>query len=333
MGQIGALDYWEETENIIRDSSKIPPAGMTALPQGMLNDASILSLRCFVAVAETQSFTSAARQLRLAPSSVTKHVQLLEGAVNVALVHRTTRRISVTDAGERFYDQCLAILAQVDSAAAVMVTERQLSGHLRVTAPPSLATTALSPHIHEFLAEHPGLSVDVMVTSAKPNLIRDRIDVAITLQEEPESKLAHFLLAPSPRALCASPAYVRRRGLPATPEELHRHDCISGRFSELAEACVLRRDDEWQIVNLQSRLLSDNGELLRQACLMGAGIGNFYYFHVRRDLEQGRLLRVLPDYEPKPKNIYAVIPHRQLIRPQTKAFIEFVRRITADPPA
>src|SRR5258708_24209069 len=110
------------------------------LPNSMLNDASILSLRCFAAVVETQSFSSAARQLRLAPSSVTKHVQLIENAINVALLHRTTRRISVTDAGERFYDQCLAILAQIDSATVVMVAAKELGGHLGMAPPPPLAS-------------------------------------------------------------------------------------------------------------------------------------------------------------------------------------------------
>jgi DNA-binding transcriptional LysR family regulator len=295
----------------------------------MLNDASILSLRCFVAVVETQSFSSAARQLRLAASSVTKHVQLLENAIGVALVHRTTRRISVTDAGERFYDQCLGILAQIDSAAAVMIAERSLSGHLRVVAPPSFAATLLGPHLHEFLADHPGLSIDVMVSSATPDLIRDRIDVAITLQEEPESKLAHFVLAESPRVLCAAPSYVERFGMPEEPRDLDQHECISGRFSELAEAWMLRKDGDWLAWHVRSRLLSDNGDLLRQACLMGSGIGNFYQFHVQTDLDAGRLQRVLPHYESKPKNIYAVIPHRQIVRPQTRAFIEFTKQIVA----
>lgn len=303
---------------------------MTALPTGMLNNASILSLRCFVAVVETQSFSSAARQLRLAPSSITKQVQLLENALGVALVHRTTRRISVTDGGERFYEQCIAILGQIDSAAAVMVAERALSGHLRVTAPPSFAATLLGPHLHEFLGDHPDLSVDVMVSSATPDLIRDRIDVAITLQEEPESKLAHFLLAESPRALCASPGYVERFGMPEHPRELDHHECISGRFSELAEAWLLRQEGAWQAVHVRSRLLSDNGDLLRQACLMGGGIGNFYLFHVQADLDAGRLVRVLPAYESKPKNIYAVIPHRQIVRPQTKAFIEFAGQLVTN---
>jgi DNA-binding transcriptional LysR family regulator len=299
---------------------------MTALPAGLLNDASILSLRCFVAIVETQSFSSAARQLRLAASSVTKHIQLLERALDVALFYRTTRRISVTDAGERFYEQCVAILAQIDSATAVVAAEKALTGHLRVTAPPSFAATALGPGIHEFLQQHPGISVDVIVTSATPDLIRDRVDVAIALQEHPESKLAHFLLAASPRAVCASPAYIARRGMPETLEDLARHDCVCGRFSDVAETWQMRKDGaSWQGVQVASSLLSDSGELLRQACLRGAGIGNFYYFHVRRDLADGRLVRVLPEYESKPKNIYAVLPHRQIVRPQTKAFIEFAR--------
>jgi DNA-binding transcriptional LysR family regulator len=298
---------------------------VAALPDGMLNDASILSLRCFVAVVETQSFSSAARQLRLAPSSVTKQVQLLEKAVNVALVHRTTRRISVTDAGERFYDQCLAILAQIDSAAAVMVAEKELSGHLRVTAPPSFATAALGPYIHEFLSEHPGISLDVMVSSATPDLIRSRIDVAIMLDEEPQSKLTHFWLAHCRRTVCASPDYVARRGLPKAPHDLMRHECISGRFSDLALGWTLGRHGLWQLIDVRFRMLSDNGDILRQACVGGAGIGNFYHFHVCDDLRDGRLVRILPDYESKPKNIFAVIPHRQIVRPQAKAFIDFVR--------
>jgi len=110
------------------------------LPNSMLNDASILSLRCFAAVVETQSFSSAARQLRLAPSSVTKHVQLIENAINVALLHRTTRRVSVTEAGERFYDQCLAILAQIDSAAAAATAGASISA--TITARPSTSYAA-----------------------------------------------------------------------------------------------------------------------------------------------------------------------------------------------
>ena len=209
---------------------------VASFSNGMLNEASVLSLRSFVAVVETQSFSSAARQLRLAPSSITKHIQLLERGLNLALFHRTTRRISVTEAGERFYDHCLTILTQVDSAAALMVEERALVGHLRVTAPPSFALTVLGPNIHAFLREHPGITVDMMVTSATPNLIRDRIDVAIMLHEQPKSKLSHVLLAVSPREICASPGYLARYGTPTMPEDLDGHQCLSSRFSGVAES-------------------------------------------------------------------------------------------------
>jgi DNA-binding transcriptional LysR family regulator len=298
----------------------------STLPTGMLNNASVLSLRCFAAVVETQSFSSAARQLRLAPSSVTKHIQTLESAVNVALVHRTTRRISVTEAGERFYENCLAILAQIESAAAVMVEERALSGHMRVTAPPAFALTVLGPNLPLFLDEHPGLTVDVIVTSAAPDLIRDRIDVAIMLHGVPESKLTHFFLSDCPREICASASYLERHGTPQVPTDLNHHQCVSARFSDLVEPWSLSAGGETWVVNVKSRLLSDNGDMLRHACIAGAGIGNFYRFHVQRDLKEGRLIRVLPDYTSKPKDIYAVVPHRHLVRPQTKAFIEFAKR-------
>ncbi len=298
------------------------------LPRSPLNDASIIALRCFVAVVETHSFSSAARQLRLAPSSVTKHVKMLEGALGSALVHRTTRLVSVTDAGESFYERCIAILTEIDNAAAMIASERQLSGHLRVVAPPSFAASILGPNLHLFLRDHPAMSVDVIVTSATPNLIRDRIDVAISLENDPKSKLAHMLLAPCSRVLCASPGYIVAHGEPKSLEALQSHDCIASRFSDLAEDWVLFRGGNWEAINIHSRLLSDNGDLLRQACLRSAGIGNFYRFHVQEDLQSGRLVQVLRDFEVKPKNIYAVLPHRQMMRPQAKAFVEFARKLS-----
>lgn len=299
---------------------------MTALrPADFLNDASVLSLRSFIAVVETASFSSAARQLRMAPSSVTKHIQSLEDALNLALLHRTTRRLRLTEAGERFYEHCLAILAQIDTMAGVMVEQRALSGHLRVTAPPSFAMSLLSPNLHLFMRERPGITVDLLVTSATPDLVRDRVDVAIRVVDAPESKLSHLLLAAAPRVLCAAPSYLAERGVPRVPDDLADHVCISARFSDLAESWVLRQGDETRTINVNSQLLCDNGDLLRQACLMGCGIGNFYRFHVSADLHARLLVPVLPEYPPMSRNIYAVTPHRQLLRPQARAFIDFVR--------
>ena len=293
---------------------------MTAARNDLLNDVSVLSLRCFMAVVETQSFSSAARQLRISASSVTKNVQLLERSLKVALVYRTTRvRISVTEPGERFYDQCRDILASIDGAAAVVST-KDIAGTLRVTSPPSFTAAVLGPHIHEFLTAHKSIALDVVVTSAVPDLVRDRVDVAVILQEAPQSKLAHFLLGSSERAICASPSYLQPLWRAYGTVDLMSHECLSCRFSELAETWNVSREGDWEGLNISPRLLSDNGDLLRQSCVLGVGLGNFYLFHVKDDLENGRLIRVLNDFTVMPKNIYAVIPHRQLVRPQTKAF-------------
>lgn len=303
---------------------------MVATQTQILNNASILSLRCFVTVVETHSFSSAARQLRIAPSSVTKHVQLIESALRVALVHRTTRRISVTEAGERFYEQCLAILSQIDSATAVMDSEN-LSGHLRVTAPPSFTAATLGPNLPIFMKDHPGISLDVNVSSGTPDLIRNRIDIAIILQDQPQSKLTHFRLAACPLTLCASPDYITRRGVPKRADDLMGHECLAGRYSDLAEGWSLRQKNAWRVVNPRFKLLSDNGDLLRLACLGGAGIGGFYNFHVRDDLHAGRLVPILTDYELQARSIYAIVPHRKIVRPQVKAFIEFVQSLLQPP--
>ena len=297
---------------------------MAAVQSQILNNASILSLRCYVTVVETHSFSSAARQLRIAPSTVTKQVQLIESALKVALVHRTTRRVSVTEAGERFYEQCLAILSQIDSATAVMVSEN-LSGHLRVTAPPSFTAATLGPHLHEFMKTYPAISLDLNVSSGTPDLIRNRIDIALVLQDQPQSKLTHFRLATCPLTLCASPAYIARRGMPARAEDLMNHECLAGRYSDLAEGWSLGQKDVWRLVNPRFKLLSDNGDLLRLACLGGVGIGSFYDFHVHDDLRSGRLVPLLTDYELQPRSIFAIVPHRTIVRPQVKAFIDFVR--------
>jgi DNA-binding transcriptional LysR family regulator len=281
-----------------------------------------------VAVVDTQSFSSAARQLRLAPSSVTKHVKTLEAALGSALLHRTTRMVGVTEAGEGFYERCVRILAEIDNAAAMISPNKQLSGHLRVVVPPSFAASILAPNLHSFLREHPALSIDVIVTSATPNLIRDRIDVAISLDSEPKSKLAHMVLAPCSRVLCASPGYIAAHGEPRSLEELLAHECIASRYSDLAEGWMLRRNGSWETVAIRSRLHSDNGDLLRQVCLRGGGIGNFYRFHVRDELESGQLIEILKGFEMMPKHVYAILPHRQILRPQAKALIEFVRKLS-----
>jgi len=289
-----------------------------------LNQASVLSLRCFVAVVDAHSFSSAARQLRMAPSSVTKHLQLLERATGAALVHRTTRRISVTDAGEAFYARCVDILEQLEGAIAGIAGEQAAGGHLRVTAPPSFASSVVAPGLARFLKRHPGATVDLCVNSDIPDLVRERVDVAIYIGEELPTKQAQLELAETSQVLCASPAYLRTQGAPQTVKDLERHNCLCPRFSEVAETWHLRVGNAWKPVRPDAVLLSDNGDALRGACLAGVGIGNFYRFHVADDLARGTLIEVLPQHPLRPKTIYAILPHRHMVRPLVRGFTAFL---------
>lgn len=289
-----------------------------------LDQTSVLSLRCFVAVVNANSFSSAARQLRMAPSSVTKHLQLLERATGAALVHRTTRRISVTDAGEAFYQRCIEILQQLEGAIAGISGEQSVGGHLRVTAPPSFASSVVAPGLLRFLDMYPGATVDLCVNSDIPDLVRERVDVAIFIGEELPTKQAQLMLAESPPVLCASPEYLKRHGAPVTLNDLERHRCLCARFSEVADNWHLKVGNSWKSIRPNAVLLSDNGDALRKACLASAGIGNFYRFHVAEDLATGRLVEVLPQHPVRPKKIYAILPHRHMIRPLVRGFTSFL---------
>ena len=300
----------------------------------LLNQASVLSLRCFVAVVDANSFSVAARQLRMAPSSVTKHVQLLERATGAALVHRTTRRISVTDAGETFYGRCVDILEQLEGAVSGIAGEQKAGGHLRVTAPPSFAATVVAPGLARFFERHPGVSVEPCLKSDIPHLVRERIDVAIFIGEELPTKQARLTLAECPQVLCASPAYLRKHPTLKSLDDLEKHNCLCPRFSEVAETWHLRHGNAWKAVRPNAVLLSDNGEALRRACLEGAGIGNFYRFHVGEDLARGSLIEVLPQHPLRAKAIWAVLPHRHMIRPLVRSFTAFLSeevRSTVEP--
>ncbi|WP_218509046.1 LysR family transcriptional regulator [Variovorax sp. dw_308] len=290
-----------------------------------LNQASVLSLRCFVAVVNANSFSTAARQLRMAPSSVTKHLQLLERATGAALVHRTTRRISVTDAGEAFYARCVDILEQLEGAVAGIAGEQAAGGHLRVTAPPSFASAVLAPGLPRFLEQHPGATVDLVVSSDVPDLVRERVDLAIFIGDELPTKQAQVVLAEGPQVLCASPAYLKAHGTPLSLADLEQHRCLCPRFSEVAETWHLRSGKEWQSMRPNAVLLSDNGDALRSACIAGAGIGNFYRFHVAEGLAKRTLVEVLPQHPLRAKTIYAVLPHRHMIRPLVRGFTAFLR--------
>lgn len=298
-----------------------------------LDSVSIASLRSYIAVVEARSFSAAARQLRLSTSTVSKHVVGLERDLGYPLIYRNTRRAKVTDAGERFYQRCKVIVFEVEEAVSGGFSASQpVKGHLRVAAPPSFATAILSPMLGPLLAENPDLSVDVQVTSALPDFIRERIDVAILLRETPQTKFPSRRLCLNPRVFCAAPAYLAAHGSPQTPQDLSAHDCIVSLISGEPDPWLVLQDGEVRAVPVSGRLACDNGNVLKLACLAGSGIANFYRFHAHEELASGELVEVLAGYQASTNSIFAVLPHRHLVPPRTQAFLEVLAARIGTPP-
>lgn len=290
-----------------------------------LDRASLGTLRVFVAVVEAENLSEVARQMRLSVSSVSKHVAALEESMETALLYRTTRKMSVTKAGREFYERCRAILAEVDKAVAARGSHNEaVLGHLRISAPPSVAAAILSPRISGFLKAHPGITLDFFVSSALPDIVRHRIDAAIVLREWPEVKMANIHLGSMERVLCASPEYIHEFGTPATPNDLVRHRCLMSLLSGSPDAWTFTENGVRRPIPIAPAMASDNGDCIMQACVDGAGIANLYAFHARTKLEAGLLVPVLPEAELDAVGLYVILPRKDLVNSATAAFLRFL---------
>lgn len=295
--------------------------------------ASIRSLRIFVAVVESQSFTAAARKLHLGISTVSKSIAALEVSLGSPLIYRNTRRVAVTDAGEQFYRRCRTIMTEINAACfSDQVPQLNVRGHLRIAVSPSFGASVLSPMLPHFLRQYPQITADVLVSSAFPNLIRDQIDVAITLRNQPETKTASLRLARNSLALCASPDYLKQRGVPQTPEDLENHFALVSLLSGVHDAWVIGTGNDIKVAQIRSVFASDDGNVIKRLCLEGLGIANLYRFHAYEELEKGTLVELFPGRQPQTHNIHAVFPHKEMTEPHTVAFVNFLRETIGDPP-
>ncbi|WP_343314915.1 LysR substrate-binding domain-containing protein [Brucella sp. BE17] len=285
------------------------------------------SLRIYISVVDAASFSEAAKQFRIGVPAVSKHISLLEESMGVALLLRTTRKVTVTEAGREFYGRCLSILRMVSEA-----TSSQHSGHIRISAAPSVSSSILNPHMGRFLTEHPDITIDFFVTSALPDLIRDRIDVAIVLREWPGVKLSHRNLGTMKRVLCASPGYIETHGAPTDQMEIRSHRVLMSLLKGEVDPWVCIDEGKRRTLSVRPVMLSDNGDTIRQACIQGAGIANLYRFHGQDDIDAGNLVEILPEIEIEPVGLYAVMPHKDMINRATLSFLDFFQQIIEEGP-
>ena len=286
----------------------------------------LADIAVFVRVVERGSFTLAADELELSRAVVSKYVSRLEERLGARLLHRTTRRLSLTEAGAALFEASRGAIERIEEAeGAVAQLQSEPRGRLRVSAPMSFGILHLGPAIAEFARTHPRVSLDMRLDDRFVNLVEEGIDVAVRIGALTDSSLVARRLAGTRTLVCAAPSYLARHGEPETPEDLAAHDCLI--YSYLSTANVWRftaRDGREIPVAVNGRFRINNGIVLGEAAVAGHGILMTPSFYVGPMLRDGRLKRILADYRLPELGIHAVYPERAQVPPKVRAFVDFL---------
>lgn len=284
------------------------------------------SMALFARVVEAGGFSPAARELGQSKSSVSKRVARLEDRLGVRLLNRTTRRLSLTEAGEAFYAGCRRMLSEAEAAEeAVTYLAAAPRGTLRINAPMSFGQWHLAPALADFLRRCPELSVELVLDDREVNLVQEGFDVGIRIRELADSSLIARRLTLSRRVLCAAPAYLEARGRPERPEDLTRHDCLL--YSYLSDPAVwtFRGRQGRRRVRVSSRLKANNGEALREAAGAGYGIAFLPTFIVGDAIRAGRLACLLAEWTGNTGvPIHVIYPAGRNLSPKVRVFVDFL---------
>jgi len=287
------------------------------------------AMEAFVAVVETGSFVRASERLGTSTTTVSRLVAELEAHLNARLLHRTTRKLALTDVGRAYYQQCASLLDDLAEAeAAVSADTVAASGLLRVSAPVSFGIRHLGPLLPRFRREQPNVSLELALNDRTVDLVEEGHDLAIRIRSQLADSLVARPLAPVRLVVCASPAYLERHGTPRTPADLARHQCLLYSYTEQPNLWTLGG----QTVAVNGFLTANNGDVLRLAALEGEGIVRQPTFLVGEDLSAGRLVQLLPDYPTPSATAYAVYPSRRHLSAKVRAFVDFLVGAWGDPP-
>jgi DNA-binding transcriptional LysR family regulator len=283
-------------------------------------------LSAFVEVGRQQSFAQAARHLERHVSGVSRAVAALENRLGVRLLQRTTRRVTLSDAGREYFKRCETLLAELEGAEAeVREQAASLRGTLRVSAATGAGQSLIAPIVPEFLAAHPQMALDLQLSNRYVDLLEEGFDVALRVGTlAADSRLVVRRLAPTRRVLLASPAYLERHGNPRTPEQLTGHSCLILDIGNRPRRWELQHGRTALAVDVSGPLHSNNAFVLLTACRSGAGIGLLPASVASADVRRSELARVLPQWSSTEQGIYAVYPSARFIPVKVRTFVEFV---------
>ena len=291
------------------------------------------AMRAFVAVATEGSFTRAAEVLDLSPQLVSKYVSQLEQRLAVRLLNRTTRKVSLAEAGALYFQHAQQILADIDDMELQLGNlQQEARGTLRISAPVSFAIRHLARLVADFQAAYPLVDIDLQLNDRKVDIVEEGFDIALRIGHLKSSSLVAKRLAPVRLIWCASPAYLDQHGKPGSLEEMKHHRYLHYSYTEMDA-----RQETYQWLRTRSEgpqgtLTSNNGDVLVEAAIAGAGIALQPSFIAGAAIGEGKLKQVLPEYEPVPLGLYAVYAHRKLLASKVRCFIDFIDGYFGEPP-
>ncbi|UFX46699.1 LysR family transcriptional regulator [Bradyrhizobium sp. 41S5] len=285
----------------------------------------LTSLTAFVRVVDSGGFSAAGRKLNMSTTMVSNHVQSLEDRLGARLLNRTTRKVSLTEVGQAYYDRCIQILADIEQADEVAGAQQSVPrGTLRIFTNTHLVQF-LSPAVAEFLATYPEVKVDLTIGERNADLIDENYDLAVRMTPPPDSSLIVRTIATWRHVLCCSHGYVEQHGKPTLLGDLAARNCM--RHANYPYG------DEWRFtdrkgtpaaVRVSGNLVSNSGETLKLAALAGVGVFLAAGFLVRDELESGQLVRLLPEYRPVELTMNAIYPHRHHLSAKVRTFIDLL---------
>jgi DNA-binding transcriptional LysR family regulator len=281
----------------------------------------------FVKASEVGSFAAAAEAMGMSPQMVAKHVVFLEDRLGTTLLHRTTRRQSLTDVGRAYYDRCKLVLAEAEAAETLAQDMRSLpSGVLRVNAPMTFGAFSLAPFVTRYLRLYPQMQIDLTLNDRFVDPLEEGFEVMVRIGEVEDTSLVAHALVPYRLIACASPDYLAKRGTPRTPSEFQHHDCLAYAYWSPSIPCrwQFTRAEQVEEIQATGRIRSNDWKMLLHAAVEGYGITLGPEGVLSGEIAAGRLVRVLPDYEGPSRPMHVLYPAGRRPTVKVKSFVDAI---------
>jgi DNA-binding transcriptional LysR family regulator len=282
-------------------------------------------LEVFVTVVEGHGFSAAAKRLETTPAAVSRRIKALEERLGVRLLQRTTRKIQLTEAGELYYRDVSRLLGELKAVEQQLeAVTSEPTGELRIVAPMSFGQHLLAPIVTRFALDHPKLRVTLKLEDRETDIVSEGFDLALRISYPGDSSLVARAIGQIPRYFCASPGYLRRRGMPHSAQDLPQHDCLHYNVISEREEWTFGGPQGDERVAIKAAFCCNNGEVLAEAAMHGLGITLLPDFIVEDALSEGGLVRVLEGRERAPLILSVLYPSRRHVPVKTRLFIDYV---------